>query len=306
MEIINITCLRQKSQRHRPKWVGKLPESWAEKWQLKHCPWVETAEAAGCYCLQTNGEGCFLQPWREKAAELLRQAADQGAKIALSPLAADLPQGILPFATGKKLCLLFGAEAAATALESLGKCPEGVSFVVADGGSWETEAVLAALPSWVNRLGILTDRQPFFASWQERFLEERGLVVEVFSSVGYGVFREADVVLSCAKGNGAMAYALAEGAVLLDLVGNGTVTENIALRRPDVLAADGFFFGTQKEMEAGDLTEARAYCENEMFQAYFDAPGAEKAAEAKVQLGQLCPVGFLLGGKRRKIVKKPG
>lgn len=26
MEIINITCLRQKSQRHRPKWVGKLPE----------------------------------------------------------------------------------------------------------------------------------------------------------------------------------------------------------------------------------------------------------------------------------------
>ena len=44
MEIINITCLRQKSQRHRPKWVGKLPESWAEKRQLRHCPPVETAE----------------------------------------------------------------------------------------------------------------------------------------------------------------------------------------------------------------------------------------------------------------------
>ena len=131
-------------------------------------------------------------------------------------------------------------------------------------------------------------------------------MVEVFSSVGYGVFREADVVLSCAKGNGAMAYALAEGAVFLDLVGNGTVTESIALRRPDVLAADGFFFGTQKEMEAGALTEARAYCENQMFRAYFNALGAEKAAEAKAQLGQLCPVGFLLGGKRRKIPKKQG
>ena len=55
-----------------------------------------------------------------------------------------------------------------------------------------------------------------------------------------------DVILSCAKGNGAMAYALAEGAVFLDLVGNGTVTESIALRRADVLAADGFFFGNQK------------------------------------------------------------
>lgn len=58
MEIINITCLRQKSQRHRPKWVGKLPESWAEKWQLKYCPWVETAE--GSWCLQTDRDGCFL------------------------------------------------------------------------------------------------------------------------------------------------------------------------------------------------------------------------------------------------------
>lgn len=304
MEIINITCLRQKSQRHRPKWVGKLPDSWAEKWQLKYCPWVETAE--GSWCLQTNRDGCFLPPWREKAKELLEQAAEKGAKIALSPMAADLPQDILPFATGRKLYPIFGAEAAATGLEAMGKRPEGASFVVADGGGWETEAVLAALPGWVNRLGILTDRQPFFVSWQERFLEERGLVVEVFSSVGYGVFREADVVLSCAKGNGAMAYALAEGAVFLDLVGNGTVTESIALRRGDVLAADGFFFGNQKEMEAGALTEARAYCENQMFRAYFDASGAEKAAEAKAGLGQLCPVGFLLGGKRRKIPKKQG
>ena len=73
-----------------------------------------------------------------------------------------------------------------------------------------------------------------------------------------------------------------------------------------MLAADGFFFGNQKEMEAGALTEARTYCENQMFRAYFDAPGAEKAAEAKAGLGQLCPVGFLLGGKRRKIPKKQG
>lgn len=304
MEIVHITCLRQKSQRRRPKWVGKLPEGLGEKWQLKHCPWVETAE--GCWCLQTDREGCFLPPWREKAKELLEQAAKKGAKIVLSPMAADLPQDILPFATGKKLYPLFGAEGAAIALEAMGKRPEGASFVVADGGGWETEAVLSALPGWVNRLGILTDRQPFFLSWQERFLEERGLVVEVFSSVGYGIFREADVVLSCAKGNGAVAYALGEGAVFLDLVGNGTVTEQMALRRPDVLAADGFFFGTSKEMEAGALAEARAYCEKEMFRIYFDALGGEKAAEAKAQLGQLCPVGFLLGGKRRKIPNKQG
>ena len=107
MEIINITCLRQKSQRHRPKWVGKLPERLAEKWQLKYCPWVETAE--GCWCLQTDRDGCFLPPWREKARELLEQAAKQGAKIALSPMAADLPQDILPFATGRKLYAIFGA-----------------------------------------------------------------------------------------------------------------------------------------------------------------------------------------------------
>lgn len=303
MEIINITCLRQQSQRHRPKWVGKLPESWAEKWQLKYCPWVETAE--GCWCLQTDRDGCFLPPWRETARGLLTQAAAKGARIAVSPLAADLPQHILPFATGKKLHLLFGAEGAAAALEAMGKRPEGAAFVVADGGSWETEAVLASLPRWVNRLGILTDRQPFFVSWQERFLEERGLVAEVFSSVGYSVFREADAVLSCAKGSGAMAYALAEGAVFLDLVGNGTVTETIAQRRRDVMAADGFFFGTSREMETGEMTEARIYCQNDVFRAYFHASGAEKAAEAKGSLGHLCPVGFLLGGKRRKVVKKP-
>ena len=174
MEIINITCLRQKSQRHRPKWVGKLPESWAEKWQLKYCPWVETAE--GSWCLQTDRDGCFLPPWREKARELLEQAAEKGAKIALSPMAADLPGDILPFATGRKLYPIFRAAAAATGLEAMGKRQEGASFVVADGGEWETEAALAALPGWVNRLGILTDRQPFFVSWQGRCWVERGLV----------------------------------------------------------------------------------------------------------------------------------
>ena len=86
---------------------------------------------------------------------------------------------------------------------------------------------------------------------------------------------------------------------------------NVVFRSGEILFSGSLQGGlskeeTQKEMEAGALTEACAYCENQMFRAYFNALGAEKAAEAKAQLGQLCPVGFLLGGKRRKIPKKQG
>ena len=40
-------------------------------------------------------------------------------------MAADLPGDILPFATGRKLYPIFGAEAAATGLEAMGKRQEG-------------------------------------------------------------------------------------------------------------------------------------------------------------------------------------
>ena len=102
-----VRCLRQKTQAQVPFWVSYLPAGWRERYILRHRPYVVTEEGEQIsISLQTDGNSCYLPVWREAAQQALQEAKASGAVIAVSPLAADLPQDILPFADGRRLTAL--------------------------------------------------------------------------------------------------------------------------------------------------------------------------------------------------------
>lgn len=283
MCMVEVDFLRSKKERKLPFWIKRLPVSWQEVYVLRRCPvfWEKDEKRLVCR-LQTDRAGYFSKAWREAAEDALKQAKDRGAKIALSALAADLPQHILPFAQGRKLAALFAAESASFWLEKKKKQMEEVVFLLADGGQDEIFAALETLSQRVNRLGVLTDRPAEFQSWQERMMAERGLVLELLSSCGQDVFRQADAVISWQKGGSAMTYALKQGAFFLDLAGNGALCSRLAAVRPDVCCVSELMFSYGGSQKPGAEAEAQAFLELPAFARCFSC--GEGAAEARRQL----------------------
>ena len=180
------------------------------------------------------------------------------------------------------------------------------TVVVADGNG--VQAVLATLPENINHLGVWTDRAEEFMVWQEEMLEERGLVTEVFASVGHAAFRSADAVISCAKDGKGMVYAFAKQAFCLDLGANCGLLHNLTQQRQDVQMADGLCFSIEQgHMLAADA-EAWAYCKIEAFRTCFHnwTPQTAKEAKAALIAAGVRPIGLQLFGKRCKIRKIAG
>lgn len=293
MKSVVLNFLRSKEERELPFLVSHLPLSWQESYVLRHCPavWQEEGSALSV-CLQTNKEGYFSAPWREETKKALEEAKEKGAVIALSALAKDLPQGILPFADGKKLAGLFAAEGAALWLKRKGKTVEEVSFLLVDGGEEDIFSVLETLPENINACGILTDRPAAFAFWQEEMLAGRGLVLETISSCGQGLFRQADVVISWQKDGASLVYALKKGAFFLDLAGNQKMMERLASVRRDVAAADGFFFSLPQGKQYGAKAEVAAFLCCEDFRNYFLKREEPLQAKISLQEKSVLPIGI--------------
>ncbi|MBM6830282.1 hypothetical protein H9X85_09810 [Anaerotignum lactatifermentans] len=283
MSIVEVEFCQSKEERALPFWVRRLPVSWRESYVLRRRPvlWEQSEEGMICR-LQTDREGYFSPAWRAAAKAALEEAKYRGAKIALSPLAADLPQEILPFARGGKLASLFAAESGAFWLKKKGKGLEEAIFVLADGGGEEIFAALETLSQKVNRLGVLTDRPDVFFLWQERMMAERGLVLETLSSCGQDTFRQADAVISWQKSGSAMTYALRQGAFFLDLGDNEALRRRLASVRPDVCCAGNLVFSCGGGKRESAAAEAAAFLESAAFARYF-AKG-EGAGEAKAWL----------------------
>lgn len=304
IERLYLSFLRENELPQIPKWAIYLPEKWKKAYILKHCPYIQKEENDILYCrLQTTKAQYFQTAWRKVVKTLLEEQKQAGVQVVCSPMAADLPQGILPFATGKKLTTLFAIDGAMLALERMGKSLEESRWVIADGNTPQTEILLSLLPETINHVAIWTDRPEVFADWKEEMLEERGIVAEVFTSCGNPTFREADVVLSCIKEGIAMVYALQKGAFLLDLAGNRHLLETLAQRRTDVITSDNFFFLAERVQQVACEAEAWAYCKNKVFRAFWrDTKQALQAKEILSEMG-ISPVGFQIGEKRRKILK---
>ncbi len=303
-ERLYLSCLRQKEQPQIPKWAMYLPEKLQKSYILKYCPYIQKQYDDILHCrLQITKEQYFQTAWRDVAKTLLEQAKQSGVCVVCSDMAADLPQQILPFATGKKLTTLFAIEGATMALERMGKSLSQSRWVIADGKTPQTEILLSLLPETINHVAIWTDRPNAFIQWQEEMLSERGIVAEVFSSCGNPAFREADVVLSCVKDGISMVYALQKEAFLLDLAGNGHLLETLAQRRADVITTDNFFFLAEKPQQIACEAEAWAYCKNNQFRTFWhDTQIAIQAKQSLSEMG-IVPVGFQIGEKRRKILK---
>ena len=67
-------------------------------------------------------------------------------------------------------------------------------------------------------------------------------MAEVFSSPKNAALGAADVVLSCGMEQRAYEHILKRGCIWLDFAGNRPVLRRLRSLRPDISAAEGFFF----------------------------------------------------------------
>ena len=132
-------------------------------------------------------------------------------------------------------------------------------------------------------------------------------MAEVFSSPKNPVFAEADVVLSCGMEQRAYEHILKRGCIWLDFAGNRPVLRRLRGLRPDILAAEGFFFRMEEtgEQAEGRLAEARAYLGCEAFRESFSAEDwdGEQLFSALQEEG-FAVSGFSAFGKKVKIKRK--
>lgn len=302
--VLILNCLQEKERPQLPSFLYHLPQSWQQYYLLRYQPWRKTDEST--YCLQTDRENCFRQPWREKAAQLLQTAQENGAKIVISPLAADLPQGILPFATGRHLTLLCCMQGAEEALRRKQIAKEQARFVLIDGGTEDTHLLLSLLPDWVNHFALCTDHPVDFMDWQEDMLANRGLVTELFSSLGHQALKQAHVVLTLRSHSKSLVHTVASDAYVCMPYGNPALLAAFQQQRPDVAAVDGFFFSQNGTRIPCTQAEAWAYCHIAPFALFHQTKSqtAAKNALLAFQEQDFCVCGFQSGTKTCKIAKK--
>ena len=117
------------------------------------------------------------------------------------------------------------------------------------------------------------------------------------------------MVLSCGMEQRAYEHILKRGCIWLDFAGNRPVLRRLRSLRPDISAAEGFFFRMAAEggeqME-GRLAEARAYLGCEAFREGFSAEDwdGERLFSALQEKG-FSVSGFSAFGKRVKIKPHP-
>lgn len=294
-----------------PAWARLLPKSWG--YLEKHRPYrLERDEDGLVGILQVErGEG--LSPlWRQGAISLIEALEQEGAGIAIPPVEGEFPRERLPFAQGRRLAMLFAFAGAAEALRRQGKNPAQCSYLLAGGEETIWQAALSSIGNEVNRLAIFTQNPDAAEELVQQLYIERGLAAEVFSSPKNPVLAEADVLLSCGMEQRALEHILKKGAFWLDLAGNRPMLRRLIDLRPDIFAADGFFFhvpfGEEERQMEGRLAEAMAFLHCDAFRKSFFLPpeeGIEETLLLALQEQGFAVSGFSAFGKRVKIRRNP-
>lgn len=308
MKLANIRFLEKGERAVSPKGGNLLPQALQNKMIEKAKPYRLTAEKdIFTGILQTTAENAMTQVWRKNAEKLLVRLKKEGVEIVIVPVKGELPGGILPFATGKRLATLFAFAGATEALRRQGKNPAECTYLLSGGTPDVWRTALLSMGNEVNHLAIFTMDPDSAKELTQELFEERGLMTEVFSSPKNPVFSRADVVLGCGMEQRAYEYMLKEGAVWIDLAGNRPVLRRLQAARADVFACEGFFFKQADRQIEGRLAEAEAFLSCAVFQENWQFPLAEAAGRemlAELQEKGYVVSGFSAGGKRVKIRRK--
>lgn len=308
MKMAKIRFLEKGEQVVMPKWAKLLPKSWG--YVEKRRPFrLEKEKDILTGILQTEKENAMTAIWRKNGQKLLAALEKEGAAIVIPSAEGEFPGGNLPFAEGKRLVNLFAFEGAAEALRRQGKHPEECSYLLAGGteGAWRT--ALTSMGNEVNHLAIFTADPDSAKELVQELFEEQGLMTEVFSSPKNPVFRQADVIFCCGMEQRAYEHMLGEGCLWLDLAGNRPVLRRLQQLRPDIAAADGFFFKRGKGQQEGRFAEAEAFLSCEIFRENWQFPlaeGARKEMLCELKEKGYTVSGFSAAGKRVKIKKNQG
>lgn len=307
MELARVRFLEQEEEAVLPAWTRLLPKQWREKYLVGHVPYrIEEAETELTGILQVQREGAMAADWRQGAKMLLAELEQRGAKIVVPPAEGEFPREVLPFAEGRQLAVLFAFDGVVEALKRQGKEPAAASYLLSGGECGLWRAVLASMGNEINHLGILTTDLQGASVLAQELYEERGLAVEVFASPKNNIFREADAVLSCGMEQRAYEHTLKRGCFWLDLAGNRAALRRILRTRPDVSAAEGYFFHVGETQKEGRQAEAEAFLQCGEFRRMFDEEFSKWDAPAlreEVQAAGFAVSGFSAFGKRVKIQK---
>ncbi|MBR3992502.1 MAG: hypothetical protein IKI92_01410, partial [Anaerotignum sp.] len=236
------------------------------------------------------------------------QLKKEGAEVIIPPIEGELPQGILPYADGRRLTNLFAFEGAAEALRRQGKNPEECRYLLVGGNEDNWRTALTSAGNEVNHLAIFTLDPDSAKKLTQELFEERGLMTEVFSSPKNQVFRQADVVFGCGMEQRAYEFMLKEGTIWIDLAGNRPVLRRLVEHRPDVFVTDGFFLKREDMQMEGRMAEAEAFLSCPIFRENFRfllAAAARNEMLCELQEKGYVVSGFSALGKRVKIRRNP-
>lgn len=310
MEPARVRFLEEGEEPVLPKWTKLLPQRWRQRKTVDTYPYTLTrVDGVLTGILQAERTAALTADWRRGAVRLLAALEEAGAAIIVPPAEGEFPRERLPFAEGRRLAQLFAFAGAAEALRRQGRNPEESAFLLAGDEPHIWGRVLSSLGNEVNRLAIFTQEPETAEGVVQRLYAERGLMAEVFSSPKNAALGAADVVLSCGMEQRAYEHILKRGCIWLDFAGNRPVLRRLRSLRPDISAAEGFFFRMAAEggeQAEGRLAEARAYLGCEAFREGFSAEDwdGERLFSALQEKG-FSVSGFSAFGKRVKIKLYP-
>lgn len=310
MKLAKIRFLERGESPLLPSWTKFLPAGRQAAYTKTYRPFrlEESPEGILTGILQISSEAAVSAAWRQNARSLLQALAAEKVSIVIPPATGEFPREVLPFAEGNRLANLFAFDGAIEALRRQGKEAAECFYLLCGGNQGSWRAALSALNNTVNHLAIFTG-EPWAAEEIGRELyAERGLAVEIFSSPKNPTLQMADAVLACGMEQIAYEHLLKRGCVWLDLAGNRPVLRKLMQQRPDVAAAEGFFFHVGERQLEGRFAEAEAFLCCAAFRESWQFPLEEVEREellAELRKAGFSVSGFSAFGKRVKIRKFP-
>lgn len=301
-----IRFLEEDEKPFLPGWVHFLPQKWQNRYLLQKCPYLLEREGENLLgILQTERTGAMAADWRRAALALFAEMEREGAVILVPPPEGELPLGNLPFADGRRLAAVFAFAGAAEALRRQGKEPAAATYLICGGEERLWRSILAGMGQEVNRLAIFTQEPQKAEALAAQFYETQGLVVEIFSSPKHPAFAAADAILSCGMEQRAYEHSLKRGCFWLDLAGNRPALRRILQNRPDIAAAEGFFFHMGERQLEGRFAEAEAFLRCAAFRQAWAQADISAELPAVLAAEGFAVSGFSTFGKRVKLRQKP-
>ncbi|WP_352399750.1 hypothetical protein [Anaerotignum sp.] len=310
MKIAEVRFLEKGENITLPGWTQILPDTMRKKYILSKKPFTIEEKDNVLYGILSFAAGQGLPAsWREKAEDMVKTLAAEGAGIVIPPYEGEFPQKILPVARGRVMSALFAFDGAQEALRRQGKNPEEAHYLIAGNDADVLPLVLAGIGDYVNHLSFFVDNIGEMEEIQEDLFVERGLLTEAFSSPKNQLFTEADVVIVCGMEQTGYEHILKRYAVFVDAVGNRPALRRLVQRRWDVAVTEGFYFSYDGRQMECRKAEAEAFISDMAFRSFWmEHFPKEEARDMYLGLKEkgFLVAGFFALGKRVKIAKNQG